>query len=205
MASTTTRQNDIKSFDTNTFAELWDKRRSTHLLHTAKPPGTMTSPNSSQDQPPAGPGSGTAASNGTDLVHQHLWKPEGHPMWSPQPAAEQTHMEQPIRTPSTAAEGMVPLSNAYGPVYQAVDSVGSAGSSGPATEIHGPVSPVSNGAGPQSPLSHVSSTSPPMHSPINQASLQSPALRAEAPSETTYFPPNSPPRSNSSFSRTDAP
>lgn len=202
MASTTRRQNDIKYFDTNTPAELWDKRRSTQLLHAAKPPDKMTSPNSSQDQPPAGPDSGTTASNGTDLVHQRLWKPEGHPMWSPQPAAEQTHMAQPVRTTSTAAESIVPPSNAYGPLHQAVGGVSS---SGPATEIHDPVSPVSNGAGPQSPSGHISSTSPSMHGPTNQASLQSPGLWAEAPSETTYFLPQSPPRSNSSFSRTDVP
>lgn len=183
--------------------ELWDKRRGSQLSHASKPSQTMPSPNSSQDKPPGQPDSGAAASNGTGLVHQYLWETEGHPMLSPQSAADQTHMARPTRTYSTMTANTVPPSNASGPQYQTVGSVGTVGSGESATGIFGPVSPISNGGGPQSPSRHISST-PSMRSPSNQASLQSPGLWTEPPSESTHFLPHSPPRSNSNYSRTDA-
>lgn len=205
MASKICSQSDLKSFDTNTVTELWDKRRSSHLLHASKPPDTMASPNSSQDKPPGDPDCGTAAPDGTGLVHQHLWETEGHPMLSPQPAAYQTQTARPIRTYSTMTANTSPTSNASGPQYQTVGSAGTVGSGESAPGIFGPVSPVSNGGGPQAPLRHMSSTPSSMRSPSNQASLQSPGSWTEPPSESTHFLPHSPPRSNSNYSRTDAP
>lgn len=194
---------DLQSFESNAVSELWDKRRGSQLLHAVKPPDTMTSPNSSQDKPPGEPGPGSAAPNGTGLLHQYLWETEGHPMLSPQPAADQTYVAHPVRTYSTMTANTVPPRNASGPPYQTVGSNGTVGSGESAPGIFGPVSPVSNGGEHQSPLRHISSTPSSMRSPSNQASLQGPGLWAEPPSESTYFLPHSPPRSNSNYSRTD--
>lgn len=161
----------------------------------------MTSPNSSQDNPPGGPDSEPAASNGTGLVHQYLWETEGHPMLPLQPKADQSHMTRPIRSPGTMTTSTMPPSYAYSSQYQ---TVGSVDPCDPAPETYGPVSPSSNRGGSQSPLRHVSTTALSMRSPSNQASLQSPGSWTEAPSESTYFS-QSPPRSNSNFSRTTAP
>lgn len=203
MVSITCPQSGIQIlFDTDKFTELWDRRRGSHRLHAEKPPDTMTSPNSSQDRPPGEPDPGTKASNGTGLVHQYLWQTEGHPMLYPQPAADQSQMAQPMRMSSTATADTAPPINAFGQQYQAAGNVGSGEV---ATDAFGPVSPVTNGGGAQSPLRPISSTPSSMRNPSNQASLQSPGLWTEAPSESTHFLPNSPPRSNSNFSRTAQP
>lgn len=196
---------DLQCFDPNAVAELWDKRRGSQLLHAVKPTDAMTSPNSSQDKPPGEPGPGSAAPTGTGLLHQYLWETEGHPMLSPQPAADQTYVARPVRTCSTMTANTVPPSNASGPSYQTVGSVGTVGSGESATGIFGPVSPVSNGGKHQSPLRNISSTPSSIRSPSNQASLQGPGLWTEPPSESTYFLPRSPPRSNSNYSRTEGP
>lgn len=161
----------------------------------------MTSPNSSQDKPPGEPDPETEASNGAGLVHQYLWTTESHPMLSPQPVVDQTHMVRP-RTSSTMTASTVPPTNAHGTQYQPVGTIGSHGS---ATETYAPISPISNEGGPQSPPRHISSTTSSMRSPSNQASVQSPGLRTEAPSENTYFLPHSRPLSDSSLSRAAAP